>query len=227
MCLTFKKINTKKATIVMKKSVSSPSDTAKAITPIDTRDSILENAKQLFAVQGYEGLSMRDLARALNMSASVIYHYFPDKEALYVATIEYAYSKNGALFNAPLVTNQPATERLRLFVLNFCRFLAADPDFVRLIKREQLGGNEIRLRYLAEHLLAKQFKAMRALFTELAPDLDTHIVSMSLLGAILHLFETQHMRHFLPGHRKDHDNAEFIAETIYVIFSNIGKQKTK
>lgn len=46
------------------------------------RDFILKQAVHLFSRKGYEGVSMRELAKQIPMSPSVLYHYFPDKDTL-------------------------------------------------------------------------------------------------------------------------------------------------
>jgi len=46
------------------------------------RERILREAQRLFAQKGYSAVSMRALARAVNLSPATLYHYFPTKEAL-------------------------------------------------------------------------------------------------------------------------------------------------
>jgi AcrR family transcriptional regulator len=48
----------------------------------DTKQHILKQAMQLFALQGSEGVSMRILADKVGISSSVLYHYFSDKNVL-------------------------------------------------------------------------------------------------------------------------------------------------
>ena len=45
----------------------------------------MEVALDLFADQGYEATSMRDIAAALGLSPGAFYHHFPSKEAVLVA----------------------------------------------------------------------------------------------------------------------------------------------
>ena len=48
---------------------------------------ILETAVRLFSELGFEGVSMRTVAREAGVSKSNIYHHFESKEALYLAII--------------------------------------------------------------------------------------------------------------------------------------------
>lgn len=48
----------------------------------ETRGAILAAAGQLFAAQGYDSVTMREIAKAAGCSHTTIYIYFKDKEAL-------------------------------------------------------------------------------------------------------------------------------------------------
>ncbi len=50
---------------------------------MDSREKILEQARQLFASQGYRGLSMRQIAEVVGISKAGIYYHFKDKEDLF------------------------------------------------------------------------------------------------------------------------------------------------
>jgi len=53
-----------------------------------TRRVLLERALQLFQARGVEATTMRDIARAANLSLGAAYYYFPSKEALMFAYYE-------------------------------------------------------------------------------------------------------------------------------------------
>ena len=48
----------------------------------DTRQAILDRALDLFAEHGFYGTSMRQIARAVGVRESALYHHFPGKEAI-------------------------------------------------------------------------------------------------------------------------------------------------
>lgn len=47
-----------------------------------TKDTILKTTKRLFATNGYEGFSIRILAKECNVGQSSIYHFFKDKDEI-------------------------------------------------------------------------------------------------------------------------------------------------
>lgn len=51
----------------------------------DTKGALLRAALELFAAKGFEGTSVRDIARAVGMSESVLYAHFDNKQAIFDA----------------------------------------------------------------------------------------------------------------------------------------------
>lgn len=49
------------------------------------KDDIAQRAAAYFSAHGYSGVGMRGIAQHLGMSKSALYHYFPDKESLFLA----------------------------------------------------------------------------------------------------------------------------------------------
>ena len=53
----------------------------------DTRGEIVEAAKRLFADKGYDGTSLRGVAREAGVDPALVHHYFDGKAALFVAAM--------------------------------------------------------------------------------------------------------------------------------------------
>jgi len=54
---------------------------------VDTRERILEIARELFGARGYAGTSLSDIAAALGTSKAAIYYHFPSKAAILEALV--------------------------------------------------------------------------------------------------------------------------------------------
>jgi len=52
------------------------------------RKELLESCIGLFAKEGYTALTMRKIATALGVSTGTLYHYFPNKEALFLGVVQ-------------------------------------------------------------------------------------------------------------------------------------------
>lgn len=51
--------------------------------PEDRKREILDTAMELFAEEGYEGVSLRDIARRMDITPGLVYHYFDSKQKLF------------------------------------------------------------------------------------------------------------------------------------------------
>ena len=65
----------------------------------------MANALPLFADHGYSGVSMRAIAAAAGLTIGTLYHYFSNKEALYLGVLQASYASCAeqwqTIFDAP------------------------------------------------------------------------------------------------------------------------------
>ena len=54
----------------------------------ETRQKILDKALELFAAQGYNSASVREIAQAVGIKAPSLYNHFPGKQAIFDAIVE-------------------------------------------------------------------------------------------------------------------------------------------
>ncbi|MEA1890555.1 MAG: TetR/AcrR family transcriptional regulator [Pseudomonadota bacterium] len=181
---------------------------------MNTAQIILNKAIPLFASSGYAGVSMRDIANEVGISGAALYHHYPDKQSLYVAAMEHAFTDKAAGIASALDSNGTAIDRLGRFITSFTELMANDPHFRALLQRELLDGDEERLKLLASQVFEKPFEAMTQLAKELAPDCDAHMLAVSMAGLVLFHFESAPVRQFLPGGLQGHDQPEVIAQHV-------------
>jgi AcrR family transcriptional regulator len=77
----------------------------------EVRRKILEAARELFAREGYERVTMRKVAQAIEYSATTIYHHFEDKDDLVDALCHEDFAR---LLGALTATGLPADPVLRI-----------------------------------------------------------------------------------------------------------------
>lgn len=68
---------------------------------------LLTIATQLFADQGYEGTSMRQIAQQCDVASASLFHYYPSKQALYQACLEntlHSFSNGGGAMEKSYVS---------------------------------------------------------------------------------------------------------------------------
>ena len=187
---------------------------SKAELRVGTREYVLMQAIPLFAQAGFSGVSMRDIARTVDISAAALYHHFPNKQSLYLAAVTYAFADKAEGIQTALNGDATPEERLAQFVEALCSLIGNDPDFRLLLQRELLDGDEARLKVLATEIFEDQFKEVTELAKELAPDCDAHMLALSIAGLVLHHFELGPIRRFLPGSRTEHEDPKYIAHHV-------------
>lgn len=186
----------------------------------NTRIYILEQAIPLFAAHGYSGVSMRDLSMAVEISTASLYHHFPDKQSLYLETMEYVFADKAKGIMTAIDSHGTLFERLEQFVTNFVDLMGNDPDFRALLQRELLDGDEERLKLLAEQVFIAPFQAVSMLAEDIAPNYDPHMLAISMVGLVLFHFETAPIRRFLPGGKSEHNEQEVITHHVTQLLIN-------
>ncbi len=78
----------------------------------ETRDKILDAARELFVNEGYEGVSMRKVAEMIEYSPTAIYVHFADKEELFRELCHQDYARLAQVFQSSVMSNEPI-ERLK------------------------------------------------------------------------------------------------------------------
>src|SRR5271167_4215761 len=54
---------------------------------VDTKGQIIDAAKRVFAAKGYDGASLRAVAREAEVDPALVHHYFDGKASLFVAAM--------------------------------------------------------------------------------------------------------------------------------------------
>lgn len=185
----------------------------------DTKSTILQVAIQLFSEQGYNGVSMRNIADAVSISAAALYNHFPDKRALYEAAVAQHFATKAALLQPILELEAPPQRRLQHFIKQLCLLMSEDQEFRRLVQWELLNEDRERLRYLAQDLFTPLFSDMMALLKELKPDVDAHLLAILIIGMIQKPYEMSPLSSFLPGNLPAHQDPEHIAHEVMKLLS--------
>ena len=104
----------------------------------ESRELMLAAALEAFAENGFDGATTRDIAARAGMNHGLIPYYFGDKLGLWQAAVDRAFAELGAgllaVQNDSSVTDD--RERTALLIRNYVRFVARNPEFVRLMHDE-------------------------------------------------------------------------------------------
>jgi TetR/AcrR family transcriptional regulator len=108
--------------------------------PVRSRMIILEAATTEFARNGLGGARVDEIAERAGVNKALLYHYFGNKEALFVAVLELAYQRiRGAEAELDLEP-LPATEAMTALVDFTFQYFLDHPDFIHLLNAENFDG---------------------------------------------------------------------------------------
>lgn len=116
---------------------------------LGVRERILELATGLFVAQGYDGVSMREIAEACRLSKAGLYYHFKDKEDLFLAILD----ENLSELEALLIIIDTQAGRAREKIVSYVRAIFT-----------QLPHNHRAIIRLASQDMAKINPAARADF---------------------------------------------------------------
>ena len=110
----------------------------------NTKETIIREALKLFAEKGFAAVSMRDLAEAVGISASTIYHYYESKQVLFQDMIRQANELTAqardaffrVLGETEKVEREPFVRAGVLFATAYLRNAKIDP-LLRMLESER------------------------------------------------------------------------------------------
>ncbi len=185
-----------------------------------TKTEILTKTIPLFAQRGYDGVSMRDIAKTVGITVGSLYHHFPDKQALYVEALGQTFAKHTDFMRDAFVENDNPKNRIRILIHSLCVLVNEDNNLSQLMQREILDGDKKRLQFIADNVFSGFLRNMNELCLLLAPERDPHLLTISIIGLIVYHFQITPMRSLLPGHQCSHNDSEVIANHVFSLLEN-------
>ena len=108
--------------------------------PEATRQKLLSAARREFADSGLAGARVDEIAARAGVNKQLVYHYFGDKDALYLAVLEWVYEEIRAQERKLNLEGLPPKEAIKKLIESSFDHLAEHPDFIVLLNDENRGG---------------------------------------------------------------------------------------
>ena len=115
-----------------------PSRRSNTRDPESTSAAILAAAIQEFTERGYEGARVDNIASRAGVNKRMLYHYFGNKQALYVAVLEGTYTAIRTAEHGLHLTDRDPIEGMTDLVRFTWRYYLAHPEFLSLLNTENL-----------------------------------------------------------------------------------------
>lgn len=106
--------------------------------PQSTSAAILAAAVREFTERGYEGARVDNIARRADVNKRMLYHYFGNKEALYVAVLEGTYASIRMAEQGLHLSDRDPIEGMTDLVRFTWSYYLAHPEFLSLLNTENL-----------------------------------------------------------------------------------------
>ena len=193
------------------------------VTAEDRRQQILETATELFASQGFEGTTTRQIAERAKVNEAIIFRHFPSKEELYWAVIELKCSQSQG--------RERIRERLRSggeprqvfadIAEDFLRRREKDPSLSRLLFFSALENHGLSHRFYRTHI-AEVYELLSDYIRQQIEkgtfrDVDPLMAARGFLGMIVYHFLVQELFGGKKHHKLDHKQ---VSETLADIWLN-------
>jgi AcrR family transcriptional regulator len=98
----------------------------------ETRDKILDAARELFVTEGFEGVSMRRVADKIEYSPTAIYVHFADKNELFRELCHRDYARLAEVFQSSVISSDPV-ERLKQIGAIYIDFGIQNPNHYKFM----------------------------------------------------------------------------------------------
>ena len=108
--------------------------------PAATRGKLLTAARREFARSGLAGARVDEIAARAGVNKQLVYHYFGDKDALYLAVLEWVYEEIRTQERKLNLEGLPPERAIRKLIESSFDHLARHPDFILLLNDENRHG---------------------------------------------------------------------------------------
>ncbi len=162
----------------------------------DRRQQIIDVATDLFARQGFEGTTTRQVAEAAGVNEAIIFRHFPTKEDLYWAIIEHKCHSRGE--NDRVAEKlQSGGSDLEIFSGIAEEILSRDTKLTRLLLFCALEKHELTHRFFRTHV-AQRYELVGEYIAQgiregRFREIDPILAARSFFGMVFYQFQVQEL----------------------------------
>jgi AcrR family transcriptional regulator len=181
--------------IAMAEAPATPSAPASAVTPgsdtgghdarhrSDTRARIQQVALELFAEQGYDKTSLREIAERLDVTKAALYYHFKSKEDIVRSLVEDYFGQLDDLI--AWAKTQPRTAGTRGEILGrYVRIVADGHDVFRMLHHNQAAVNSLAGAKERGDLFRERMTGLIEVLTEPGADMEERLRAAMALGGV-------------------------------------------
>lgn len=187
----------------------------------DRRQQIMQVATGLFARQGFEGTTTRQIAEEAGVNEALLFRHFPSKENLYCELIEELCSARGRRNRLNAILSQGGSD-VEVFTAIAHEFLSRTPrdtELTRLLWFTALENHTLSERFFREYV-AVYYEALagyigRRIRQGAFRKIDPLLAARGFLGMVVYHFLIQEL---FSGEKYQQFNPEEVAATLTAIW---------
>lgn len=134
----------------------------------ETEQRIFEAADELFCESGYDGVSIRDVARHADVNKASVFYYFSSKEKLFEAVLSNYYESHRRALTDVLDNEGTVRERMHRLIDAYWRFMQENVRYSRLVQGLLAAGGERR--EFVERTVGPLFEWTMQALSEISPE---------------------------------------------------------
>ncbi len=174
--------------------------TAQRCSAEDRRQQILETATDLFARQGFQGTTTRQIAEHVQVNEAIIFRHFPSKEDLYWAVIEHKcqQGQGKGIVSECVAGGGSPREVFTTIASRFLRLRQQDSSLGRLLLFSALENHKLSHRFFRVHI-AELYEALAQYIREqmnagvFRSDIDPLLAARGFWGMVVYHFLIQEL----------------------------------
>lgn len=157
-----------------------------------TRKKIVNAAGEIFAEQGYQAATIREICSRAGVNVAAVNYHFRDKAGLYVEAIRQSVGSGHCEAVLARQSGLPPEEVLRQTILGLCRRMigAERPSWAFRLMAHELGQPTPALAEVVSEIIRPNYETLRATLAailHLPPDHETtRMCAHSVIGQIIH-----------------------------------------
>ncbi len=189
---------------------------------IKTVEKILNCATRLFALHGYDGTIMDDLAEQCEVNKASIYYHHKDKTTLYANVLTALFTPIADTVIEGVLSEDDPVRKLDIHIRGFAKAIAKNPHFSAILMREMASGG-VNMPVLAREQMQRILFQLGEILKlgesqKRFKHADTIIIHFMILGAINLFVTSAPLRRSLPEtdqcNQLQNSDIEFASEQV-------------
>ena len=182
------------------------------------RELILDASEHLFAAQGFDSTTIKQIGEHAGVNSALLYYYFADKDTLYRETLQRLIRQMIASGMSALDHNQAPDQRLDAFVRRQASFVFEHPNLPKLIVREMTDHEAARAETIIAEMAATMFRGLCELIREgqraklFRADLRPEFAAISTISQVAYFAIARPAVAILLGHKRGQLPASTVIE---------------